>query len=103
MPPSSASEREPDTALNLPQYYHGHGNPGWHSGSQLYVQTKASSFCIETMRVNKTDANSDVYCPTWAGGEGKGATQAAPNGRFPTFGESASNFRISTFHKQIPV
>ena len=67
-------------------YYHGHGNPGWHGGSQLYVQTKASSFCVETLHVNRTDAKSDVYCPTWAGGLGPSVTQRAPNGRFPTFG-----------------
>ena len=34
---------------NFTPYYHGHGNPMWHSGSQLYVQTDASSFCVEPL------------------------------------------------------
>ena len=77
---------------NFTPYYHGHGNPGWHSGSQLYVQTKASSFCLETLHVNRTDPDpaSDVYCPAWAGGEGESVPQAAPWGRFPTFGGDGS-------------
>lgn len=69
-------------------YYHGHGNPMWHGGSQLYVQTKASAFCLETVKVNQSDPASNVYCPTWAGGEGEHVQQSAPNGRFPTFGGS---------------
>ena len=75
---------------NFTPYYHGHGNPGWHSGSQLYVQTERDSFCVETLPVNKTDPQSDVYCPTWAGGAGEGVTQPAPAGgqRFPSFGGS---------------
>eukprot|EP01047_Picozoa_sp_COSAG01_P001495 COSAG01_NODE_34_length_34978_cov_45.798475_22_plen_224_part_00 len=70
---------------NFTPYYHGHGNPGWHSGSQLYVQTVASSFCVETMRINHTDASSAVYCPSWSGGVGEAVRQPAPNGRFPSF------------------
>merc|ERR1711935_782794 len=71
---------------NFVPYYHGHGNPGWHSGSQLYVQTRASSFCVEPLHVNESDSTSDVYCPTWSGGAGAGVTQSPPSGRFPTFG-----------------
>jgi hypothetical protein len=71
-------------------YYHGHGPPLMHGGSQFYVQTDASSFCVETMRVNQTDANSDVYCPAWAGGVGESLTQPAPSGRFPMFGGSGA-------------
>jgi hypothetical protein len=63
-----------------------HFSQMYHSGSQLYVQTKASSFCVETMRTNQSNSTSPVYCPTWAGGVGKGVTQPAPSGRFPTFG-----------------
>lgn len=71
-------------------YYPGHGNPMWNGGSQLYVQTKASAFCVETVRVNQSDPKSNVYCPTWAGGEGEHVQQPAPSGgaRFPTFGGS---------------
>jgi len=54
------------------------------------VQTKASSFCIETVSVNQSDKGSDVYCPAWAGGEGKAKLQPAPDGRFPTFGGSGA-------------
>ena len=86
---------------NFTPYYHGHGNPMFHGGSQLYVQTEASAFCAETVRVNLTDATSDVFCPTWAGGAGRAATQAAPAGRFPTFsggggapGSNASEFNM---------
>ena len=57
----------------------------------------ASSTCTpkpaayaETVCVNQTDANSDVYCPTWAGGVGESSTQPAPGGRFPTFGGSGA-------------
>jgi hypothetical protein len=67
-------------------YYHGHGNPMWHGGSQLWVQTKAAAFCLETVSVNQSDPTSNVYCPTWAGGEGDTVQQSAPSGRFPTFG-----------------
>jgi len=38
------------------------------------------------MQLNATDPASDVYCPTWGGGEGESVVQQAPNGRFPTFG-----------------
>eukprot|EP01052_Picozoa_sp_SAG31_P009134 SAG31_NODE_474_length_15176_cov_7.362340_12_plen_385_part_00 len=75
---------------NFTPYYHGHGNPGWHGGSQLYVQTKSSSFCVETMHVNESDPTSDVYCPTWSGGMGKSDTQPTPTGRFPTFNGSGA-------------
>ena len=67
-------------------YYHGHGNPMFNGGSQLYVQTKAASFCVEPQRTDPTNASSPVYCPTWAGGVGKSVTRPAPIGRFPTFG-----------------
>ena len=50
---------------NFTPYYHGHGNPNFHGGSQLFVQTKASSFCIETMHLNESNHSSPVYCPTW--------------------------------------
>ena len=73
---------------NFTPYYHGHGNPGWHSGSQLYVQTVASSFCLESVPVNKSDPDSEIYCPTWAGGDGSTTLKPALNGRFPTFGGS---------------
>jgi hypothetical protein len=71
---------------NFTPYYHGHGNPMFHGGSQLYVQTEASSFCIETLHTNESDSSSPVYCPTWAGGVGQSSTRPAPAGRFPTFG-----------------
>ena len=67
-------------------YYHGHGNPQFHGGSQLYVQTKASSFCVEAVHTNKSNASSPVFCPTWAGGVGSSSTRPAPPGRFPSFG-----------------
>eukprot|EP01046_Picozoa_sp_COSAG06_P105655 COSAG06_NODE_51904_length_309_cov_0.733333_1_plen_51_part_01 len=38
-------------APNFTPYYHGHGNPSFHGGSQLYVQTKAASFCTEYLNV----------------------------------------------------
>ena len=38
---------------NFTPYYHGHGNPTWHSGSQLWVQTVASSFCMEGLQTDK--------------------------------------------------
>ena len=44
-------------------------------GSQLYVQTNASLFCMEPQPVlNKTNGAvipGAEYCPTWAGGDGK--------------------------------
>lgn len=55
-----------------------------------YVQTIASSFCIEPLHVNKTNATSPVYCPTWSGGAGIGTTKPAPAGRFPSFGGDGS-------------
>jgi hypothetical protein len=73
-------------APNFTPYYHGHGNPMFHGGSQLYVQTEATSFCTETMRTNKTNSSSPVFCPTWAGGVGSSSTRPAPSGRFPSFG-----------------
>jgi hypothetical protein len=71
---------------NFTPYYHGHGNPNYNGGSQLFVQTIASSFCAETQRTNASNSSSDVFCPTWAGGVGDSVTKPAPNGRFPTFG-----------------
>eukprot|EP00463_Aulacantha_scolymantha_P000328 TRINITY_DN1198_c0_g1_i1.p1 TRINITY_DN1198_c0_g1~~TRINITY_DN1198_c0_g1_i1.p1 ORF type:complete len:248 (-),score=11.19 TRINITY_DN1198_c0_g1_i1:243-986(-) len=41
------------------------GNTG---GSQLYVQTNASLFCMEPMAV--PDKKGETYCPKWAGGSG---------------------------------
>ena len=73
---------------NFTPYYHGHGNPMWNGGSQLYVQTKASSFCLEVQPLDPSNASSPVYCPTWAGGVGKSDTRPASVGRFPTFGGS---------------
>eukprot|EP00038_Savillea_parva_P008482 m.177256 g.177256 ORF g.177256 m.177256 type:complete len:720 (-) comp14315_c0_seq1:22-2181(-) len=69
-------------------YYPGHGNPLFHGGSQLYVQTVASSFCWEYLNVNMSNHTSPVFCPTWAGGVGQSVTKPAPAGRFPTFGGS---------------
>ena len=71
-------------------YYHGHGNPAFIGGSQLWVQTRASSFCAEVVSVNATNTSAPVYCPTWAGGQGESVTQPAPAGRFPTFGGSGA-------------
>merc|ERR1711924_236116 len=51
-----------------------------------YVQTMPGTFCVETLHINESDTSSDVYCPTWSGGEGISVTQPAPSGRFPTFG-----------------
>ena len=76
---------------NFTPYYHGHGNPMFHGGSQLYVQTIASSFCVETLSIDDRNASSPVYCPTWAGGAGKSVTQPAPMGRFPTFGGNGAS------------
>ena len=70
---------------NFTPYFHGHANPGFHSGSQLWVQTVASSFCVEYMHLNVSNASSPVYCPTWAGGVGTSSTRPAPAGRFPSF------------------
>ena len=58
----------------------------WHDTHGRYVQTVASSFCMETHHVNESNATSPVYCPTWAGGVGNSSTQPAPVGRFPSFG-----------------
>lgn len=40
-------------------------------GSQLYVQTKASRFCMEPQVIDrsKTVRRQRYYCPTWAGGD----------------------------------
>lgn len=77
---------QPYTKPNFTPYFHGHGNPQFHSGSMLYVQTVASSFCTEYLQVNMTNSSSPVYCPTWAGGVGPSSTKPAPSGRFPSFG-----------------
>jgi hypothetical protein len=81
---------QPYAAPDFTPYFHGHGNPAFHSGSQLYVQTVASSFCTEVLRVNRSNSTSDVYCPTWAGGVGMSSTRPAPDGRFPSFGGSGA-------------
>lgn len=79
---------QPYATPNFTPYYHGFANPAFHSGSQLYVQTVASSFCTEYLSTNLTNSSSPVYCPTWAGGVGIGSTRPAPQGRFPSFGGS---------------
>eukprot|EP00041_Stephanoeca_diplocostata_P010993 m.177446 g.177446 ORF g.177446 m.177446 type:complete len:685 (-) comp18367_c0_seq2:175-2229(-) len=50
-------------------YYRGVAPPLNHGGSQLYVQTNASNFCMETY-VNPANTSGPRYCPTWAGGPG---------------------------------
>eukprot|EP00041_Stephanoeca_diplocostata_P008440 m.125345 g.125345 ORF g.125345 m.125345 type:complete len:736 (-) comp17323_c0_seq1:544-2751(-) len=79
---------QPYATPNFTPYFHGFANPAFHSGSQLYVQTVASSFCTEYLSTNLTNSSSPVYCPTWAGGAGTGDTRPAPAGRFPSFGGS---------------
>eukprot|EP00039_Didymoeca_costata_P020170 m.340304 g.340304 ORF g.340304 m.340304 type:complete len:677 (+) comp19230_c0_seq1:26-2056(+) len=79
---------QPYANPNFTPYFHGRANPAFHSGSQLYVQTVASSFCIEDLAVNASNKSGPVYCPTWAGGVGTSSTRPAPDGRFPTFGGS---------------
>jgi len=77
---------QPFAKPNFTPYYHGFANPAFHSGSQLYVQTVASSFCIESLSLNASNISSPVFCPTWAGGVGPSSTRPAPDGRFPSFG-----------------
>ena len=80
----------PYTRRTFTPYFHGRSNPAFHAGSQLYVQTVAESFCIETLHVDPDNRSSPVFCPEWAGGRGPGVTQPAPAGRFPTFGGSGA-------------
>jgi len=74
-------------------------------GSQLYVQTNASLFCMEPMCViNATSGNcafwdptnprkgSAYYCPTWAGGDG---STVYPGGVLDSGWQGMFNFTAS--------
>jgi hypothetical protein len=43
------------------------------AGSQLYVQTNASNYCVEPRPALNSSGGAlgYNYCPTWAGGNGK--------------------------------
>ena len=50
---------------------HGEAN----GATAIAPKVNASNFCVETQLINASDQFSDVYCPTWAGGEGTRETR----------------------------